>query len=224
MNRRHWMTTVLVFVGISLIVGGGFMFSAYGWGQMGNGYGMACDADEVMGSGPTGDVISPSEAETVATQYLKRYRGKDLEIAEIMEFQSNFYIQAREKATGRDAFELLIDRQTGRAYPEPGPNMMWNTKYGRMSWLPWVRAKEEMRINPQEAISIAQDYLDRNDTGLITVEPQADEFYGYYTIHTQRDGRIAGMLSVNGKTGAIWVHTWHGPFLGMVTGGSDEHG
>ena len=23
------------------------MFSAYGWGQMGNGYGMACDADEV---------------------------------------------------------------------------------------------------------------------------------------------------------------------------------
>jgi len=222
MNRRHWIAPVLAFVGISLIVGGGFMFSAYGWGQMGGGYGMACDADEVVGFGPTGNVVSPAVARSSASQYLKRYGSGKLEIAEIMEFQSNFYVQAREKATGRNAFELLIDRRTGRVYPEPGPNMMWNTKYGRMSWLPWVRPTEEMRVSPQEAINIAQNYLDCDSSGLM-VEPQADEFYGYYTIHTIRDGRIAGMLSVNGKTGAVWVHTWHGPFLGMVTGGSDEH-
>jgi hypothetical protein len=29
--------------------------------------------------------------------------------------------------------EVLINRPGNRVYPEPGPNMMWNTKYGMMS-------------------------------------------------------------------------------------------
>ena len=99
--------------------------------------------------------------------------------------------------------------------------MMWDTKYGRMSWVPWVRASEEMSISPQEAINIAQDYLDRTGSGL-TVEHRADEFYGYYTLHTMRDGAITGMLSVNGETGSVWAHTWHGGFIGML-GGNSEH-
>jgi len=221
MNERRWITPVLVLVGIGLIVGGGVMFSANGLGQMGGSYGMGCDPDESVGSGPAGNVVSPATAKTVATQYLGRYRGKNLEIAEIMEFQRNFYVQVREKKTGRFAFEFLIDRGAGRAYPEPGPNMMWNTKYGRMSWLPWVRASEEMRISPQEAINIAQDYLDRTGSGL-TVEGRTDEFYGYYTLHTVRDGAITGMLSVNGETGAVWAHTWHGEFIGMLGGNNED--
>ena len=222
MNRRHWTTTALVFVGVSLMVGGGFMFSTYGWGQMGGSYGMACDTDELFGSSASVEGISPAVAESSASQYLERYGRGNLEIAEIMEFQRNFYVQVREKKTGRFAFEFLIDRGTGRAYPEPGPNMMWDTKYGRMSWLPWVRTSEEMRISPEEAINIAQNYLDRNSSG-ITVEPQADEFYGYYTIHTMRDGAITGMLSVNGEMGAVWPHTWHGEFIGMLGGNNEDN-
>jgi len=221
MNRGRWIVTALVFIGISLIVGGVVMSSVNGWGHIGHGYGMTCDPDESAGPGATGNDISPVTAKAIATQYLNRYRGDNLEIAEIMEFENNFYAQAKEKETGRYAFELLIDRRTGRAYPEPGPNMMWNTKYGRMSWLPWVRVSEEMRISPQEALVIAQEYLDRNGSGL-TAGPQADEFYGYYTLHTMRDGKIAGMLSVNGETGAVWAHTWHGEFIGML-GGNNEH-
>jgi hypothetical protein len=99
--------------------------------------------------------------------------------------------------------------------------MMWNTKYGRMSWLPWVHASKEMRITPDEAVRIAQDYLDRTGSGL-TAGPDADTFYGYYTLHTVRDGKITGMLSVNGETGTVWPHTWHGEFIGMLEG-NDEH-
>lgn len=44
---------------------------------------------------------------------------------------------------------------------------------------------------------------------------EADIFYGYYTLHTLKDGRIEGMLSVNGYTGAVWYHDCHGPFIGM---------
>ena len=32
----------------------------------------------------------------------------------------------------RQCLELLIDLYTGNAWPEYGPNMMWNTKYGHM--------------------------------------------------------------------------------------------
>jgi hypothetical protein len=45
------------------------------------------------------------------------------------------------------------------------------------------------------------------------VADDADAFYGYYTIDVLRDGKTIGMLSVNGTTGAVWYHTWHGAFV-----------
>jgi hypothetical protein len=47
-----------------------------------------------------------------------------------------------------------------------------------------------------------------------TVADEADAFYGYYTLHVLRDGKTIGMLSVNGFTGTVWYHTWHGNFVG----------
>ena len=44
---------------------------------------------------------------------------------------------------------------------------------------------------------------------------ETDAFYGYYNLHTLRDGQIEGMLSVNGYRGGVWYHDWHGPFIGM---------
>ena len=40
-------------------------------------------------------------------------------------------------------------------------------------------------------------------------------FYGYYTLHTLKEGQIEGMLSVNGYTGAVWYHNWHSSFIRM---------
>jgi hypothetical protein len=50
-----------------------------------------------------------------------------------MEFTNNYYAEVEEKDTGIGAMELLIGRPGSRVYQEPGPNMMWNTKYGMMS-------------------------------------------------------------------------------------------
>src|SRR3990172_6102115 len=36
----------------------------------------------------------------------------------------------KESETGLGAFELLVDPASQVAYPEYGPNMMWNLKYG----------------------------------------------------------------------------------------------
>ena len=41
----------------------------------------------------------------------------------------------------------------------------------------------------------------------------ASQFYGYYTLDFSKDGKIVGMLSVNGYSGQIFLHTWHGTFI-----------
>jgi hypothetical protein len=70
-----------------------------------------------------------------------------------------------------------------------------------------------MPISSSDAIARAQAFLDSYAPGL-RVEEHAAAFPGYYTIDTLRNGEIVGMLSVNGYTGAVWVHSWHGIYLG----------
>jgi hypothetical protein len=174
-----------------------------------------------------GTPLSDEEAVRIARDVIAAYGNLDLELAEVMAFDNHFYAQARERSTGRYAFEFLIDRFTGAAHPEPGPNMMWNARYGMMrnhgmmggGW----GVSGEMRLSPEEARRIAQAYLDQAMPGA-TVDEESDPFYGYYTLHILRDGRIIGMLSVHGSTGQVWVHTWHGSFLRMVYGHEGEHG
>jgi outer membrane murein-binding lipoprotein Lpp len=161
---------------------------------------------------------TPEQAEQLAEQYTASF-GENLEVAEIMAFSNHYYVQARETDTGRDAFEFLIDGVTGAAYPEPGPNMMWNTKYGHMGSM-FGQPSAEMTVSEDEAVQLAQNYLDRYQADL-EADEHADSFYGYYTLHTLRDGAIVGMLSVNATTGQVWYHSWHGQFEGIVHG--EEH-
>ena len=58
--------------------------------------------------------------------------GDNLRVAEVMEFEANFYAVVVESETGKGAFEVLVDPYTGGATLEMGPSRMWNTKYGHM--------------------------------------------------------------------------------------------
>lgn len=156
------------------------------------------------------NVTSIDEAKTLAEQYLSQI-DTNLQIGEIMEFSNNFYVRAQEKSTGINAFELLVDRYTGSVTPETGPNMMWNTKYGHMGRRSNPTA--DMPIGSEEAAESAQRWLDLNYPGSTVEEPE--RFYGYYTIDVLRDGQIFGMLSVNGYSGDVWYHSWHGDFISM---------
>lgn len=168
-----------------------------------------------VGWGGASGTLAPGDAPSVAERYLANYSAPNLAVAEIMEFTNHFYVEVREVDTGRGAMELLVLRD-GSVRPEPGPNMMWNAKYGHMGMMGFRRGfPGEMRVSPEEALAIAQRHLDRSSPGL-AVGDEAEAFYGYYTIHTVRDGAIVGMLSVHGSTGEVWLHTWHGTFLGMV--------
>lgn len=149
-----------------------------------------------------------------AQKYLKDLDNQDLALTEVMEFSNHFYVEVKEKSTGIHAFELLINKYNGAVYPEPGPNMMWNTKYGHMGVMMWRWGQEAppMTVNPEQAKTNAQRFLDANLPG--TKVEEADTFYGYYTLHVLKDSKIYGMLSVNGYSGDAWYHMWHGTFMG----------
>ena len=193
----------------------------YGPGMMGGygqGYGPGMMGGNWAQPAPNAPRLSGQQVQKAVTDYVNAYYGgQDLAIAEIMEFQNNFYAQVKEQSTGINAFELLIDPYTGNVWPEYGPNMMWNTKYGMMGG--WFgqgnQPTADMPVTSEQAVQDAQRYLDAQGTGL-TAEEQPDTFYGYYTLHTLKEGKIEGMLSVNGYTGQVWYHSWHGPFIGMV--------
>jgi hypothetical protein len=203
--------------GMPGMMGGGMM------GMMG-----ADDGEPGVDPGPAPKRLTAAEVAKAVDAYLaQNYNNADLEVVELMEFEKNFYAQVAEKSTEINAFELLIDPYTGAVWPEYGPNMMWNTKYGHMSGMGGMMMQgwggkgigeptADMPVNLDQARKNAQAYLDARKSGL-TIEDGTDVFYGYYTVHTvDKDGNTVGMLSVNGYTGRVWYHTWHGKFIGMA--------
>jgi len=197
-----------------------------GYGPTGSGYGPGM----MGGYGPTGAGYGPGmmggvwqsrasgqpltsidDARQAFQGYIEATGNPDLTLDEVMQFQLNYYAIVNEQSTGHGAFELLADPQTGTVFPEFGPNMMWNTKYGHMTWW-WGQQPGEQTVNADQATQIAQQWLDQNQSGS-TSEATPDIFPGYYTLHTLKDGTITGMLSVNAYTGQVWYHSWHGAFV-----------
>jgi len=160
------------------------------------------------GGSVSGQRLSIDQARTLAEQYASA-TSTGITVVEVMEFQNNFYAVLKETSTGRGAMEVLIDPYTGTIGPEPGPNMMWNDKYGHMSF----GAGGEDSLTMDEARQFAQQALETQLPGS-TVHKDGTSFYGYYTFDFDgSDGKIAGMLSVEATSGAVWLHTWHGGFV-----------
>ena len=198
----------------------------------------------------TKGVGSLADARSAFERAVEGYGNPNLEVTEMMEFANNYYAEVKEKDTGIGAMELLISKPGSRVYQEPGPNMMWNTKYGMMSGgrgygrmmgpngggmmgpngqgmmggssasasarNPRGNTSDEMAVSPQQARKIADAYLSRVSPGTRAEEPT--KFYGYYTVDTEKDGKTSGMLSVNGYSGEVWYHSWHGPFVAKQEG------
>lgn len=217
-------------------------FDATTFAQMG-GWGW----DNAINSTP----ITLDQAVVAARIYVSAHNDSNLALDEIIEFSNHFYVSVKEKNTGVGAFEILVDRFSGYVHPEPGPNMMWNTKYGQMSGGAGMMSRggmmggfgggmsrgwrgsmggfgggmggrwggntantptAPMPVTIALARNNAQLYLNQALPGAVLNE-STDTFYGYYTIEVVKDGKILGMLSVNGYSGQVWYHTWHGTFV-----------
>ena len=210
-------------------------YGGYGYGGMmgrnsGNGYGGMMGSN----SNPNAQPLTIEQIRTSAETYIQNSGLSGLEVGEIMIFDNNAYAIVMEKETGLGAFELLVDSGSQAAYPEYGPNMMWNLKYGMMAGGMMggsgngyggmmggfesydgstnTQISADMPVTPEQAIDYAQAYLDQYLPGAET-SSHATRFYGYYTLDYEVNGKVAGMLSVNGFNGQIFPHTWHGTFI-----------
>ncbi|MBI4180848.1 MAG: peptidase M4 [Chloroflexi bacterium] len=227
----------LLVIAASLVVSLSLAACAPGWGQFGPGGMMGNQGGMMGGQGGQNGMMAPGgmmgsgmmsgmpmmggmmgyysgipaplshdDAKTIADRYLASLNNPDLSIAEFEEYSHNFYVSLIEKSTGRGAIEVIIDRYNGSLQPEP-QGMMWNSKYGMMG----SYQQNQMSVTQQQAMKIAQDFLDRVYPGT-----KADEivaYYGHYTIMTTLAGKHYGMLSINGYSGDIWYHIWHGMFI-----------
>ncbi len=159
--------------------------------------------------------IGMDSAVKIAQDVAASYPNGDLAADEVIEFSNNYYASIRERASGIGAFEILIDRSSGNVIREPGPDMMWNAKYpvmgGGMMGRSGFSGSGLVTLTAQQAQGIAQQWLDTNQAGTSAKSP--DPFYGYYTVDFERGGTLVGMLSVNGSSGQVWYHTWHGSFV-----------
>jgi adhesin HecA-like repeat protein len=205
MGQRGLLSFGVIGVATALLIGAiGIAAGGFGFSTMGL---------------PGGSSVSMDSAQQSVQSFLDRTGNKDLRIDELMEFDQNFYALVKEQSTGIGAFELLVNKRTAAVAFEPGPDMMWNTKYsmmGRGGMMGGgsfgVRTPvDAMTVSSDRATQIAQGWLDNQSGGYSA--GTADAFYGYYTFHFESNGRVAGMLSINGYGGQVWLHTWHGSFI-----------
>ena len=184
----------------------------YGWGGCHGSNGYASPTAPTQGV-----AITLDKAVDVAKTYLASLNNPDLAIDEVEEYTQNFYVLYYEKSTGFGAFEMLIDKYSGSIYSEMGPNMMWNTKYGMMSGMMGTYRGTPTAVMPitvDQAKASAQQFLNANLPETTVGDETA--FYGYYHIDVLLSGNTYGMLSVNGYTGQVWYHNWHGNFVQQV--------
>lgn len=220
------VSIILITIGIIGLISEGIISSlSYPFGTFGTGTGYTFrpeDMMNMMGGFNLGQQnnnlknISFDEVKSSVEKYLNDTGLQNVKIKEIMEFSNNFYIETVEQKTGFGAMELLFDKTSGAIFPEYGPNMMWNQKYGMMhSIIGSNQFENNMKIDEAKAIKIANNYLAKISQNEFAVG-EMPKFYGYYTIDTvNKDGTVVGMLSVNGFTGQVWYHNWHGTFIEM---------
>jgi hypothetical protein len=221
----------------SSMMGQGSMMNGMMGGTMNgmmNGYGS---------NNPGATPLTVDQAKAAAEEYLSNLDTADLTVGEIMIFDNHAYVVIKEPTTGLGAFELLVDPVSQTAFPEHGPNMMWNLKYGALNHESMAANHQgmmgmmggnagmvnmmggwdnvapgdlsaDMTITPEQAREYAQKYLDENAPDSVATAPI--QFYGYYTIDFETNGVVAGMLSVNGYSGQVFLHTWHGAFIAEV--------
>ncbi len=208
--------------------GPGMMNGGHG-GTMSNGMMGSNGMMSGLGSSQLSGVkpLALDQAKKAVADYVTRFSNPDLIVSEIMIFDNNAYARITEKSTGIGAFEVLVDPVTLAVYPEYGPNMMWNLKYSSMVGFggmmgtgmrggsqPAPQANGQMPVSADQALQAAQRYLDTYLPGA-KADAKPDPFYGYYTLDILRDGKTVDMLSVNGYTQQVFLHTWHGNFIEM---------
>ena len=203
------IASVAVAVGSLGRTSGLSMMPGYGQGQ-GAGM-MGAQGAGMMGAQGAvwlqGDGVAVSSIAAARVRSTTACAPEGLRPGEVMWFDNGFYVELKDSA-GKPATEVIVDPRTGAVSTEPGPAMMWNTRFGMHT-----RGGEAGTVDATKARDIATSWLATNQAG--TTIASIDAYPGYFTIDLQRGGKVTGMMSVSSATGAVWYHIWHGAFIAM---------
>lgn len=209
---------------------GGGMGGGQGSGNMGTGMGGVMLLSGGNAYRQDGTMLKIEDATALAAAFVNSLGNSALALDEVEEWEFNYYVVVKEAAPSQyKAFQLIIDKWSGFIMPEPGPNMMWNQKYSGMmntmtDGMPGRMNRHDRKITdptftttPEAATTAANQFLKQRFARSLVVAGPPDVFFGYYNfdVSDAATGAKCGMLSVNGTTGQVWYHTWHG---GFVTG------
>jgi len=203
--------------GPGMMWGGGG--TGYGPGMMGGGYGPGYGMGPGMmgwGNYPyayPGKKIDENELKQIAQNYLHTTGNPDLTFTGYIEYAPGYAIGFKEKSSGIHAFEIYIDKIYESAYPEMGPYMMWNTKYGHMMMGNYsYGSASQMSITEKKAKSLAEEYI-KSLLPNASLDNDIETFYGFYEFVIKVDGKPYSHLFVNGYTGQDWYWNPHGPII-----------
>lgn len=152
--------------------------------------------------GPDAHPISEAAARENLEDYAEAF-GPGVEVRTFTAFTQSYYAVLVDKASGQAVGEVIVDRYTGETRMNPGPATTWKRSV----------PDDTVRYDLHAAEGIAETFLKEFLPGATLHENRT--FHGYYTFEYGRDD-VEGMLSVNDRSGEVWVHTWHGQYLGRA--------
>jgi hypothetical protein len=195
------------------------VYQGYGLGMMGGqGFGHRGGMMDMMNGGMMGGMAMmqtyPANAQPITLedaqarlQEVSQTFGPNVQVSDLMTFSNSYYARLLDEQ-GNGVAEVLVDRYSGFVYPEPGPNLMWNTRSGMMGYGFAGRPRYDLTA----AQPLAETFLSGYLPGAKVTSAQT--FEDYYTFDFGR-ADTEGMLSVNAYSGDVWVHTWHGALLSL---------
>ncbi len=112
---------------------------------------------------------------------------------------------------GREFHERMHERMGDMSgMQDMGHGMMIGDRHHRpgMGYEPGSTTVLDTPLTEDQARDAAQGWLNENREN--TTATTVTAFPGYLTFHVERDGELAGLISVNPSTGAVWAHVWNG--------------
>jgi hypothetical protein len=127
--RRAQVIPIVILVAALAALGGSIAWA--GTRDRDMGFGMMRFGSGMMGYSTTGSGAPVRDLPAAKRQAERLAERLGLRVGEVMRFDNHYYVELTDKQR-RPATEVLVDPDNGTVVLEPGPAMMWNTRYGMM--------------------------------------------------------------------------------------------
>jgi hypothetical protein len=156
------------------------------------------------GSGP---VIKAAQAAKLALAVVQRRGWTSLRIDEVNIFPDWFEVEFLD-ADGLAGPEIYVNGKSGNIGPEQGPNLGWDTVYGK--------AQCASELGEAPARQIAQNALASHEKAAGQTLGDSEHHHGYWEFKLERGGKVVNQVNVNECTQrVVFEDLWQPDVVGV---------